>query len=84
MTREEVFSKRPSTEAYLSHIYSYLPREFEYLDEGSAVPRSDEALFSWYQWVDYLVFNTVLGDLLLALLIFGRGSTKVLTKLPFS
>ncbi len=58
MTREEVFSKRPSTEAYLSHIYSYLPREFEYLGEGSAVPRSDEALFSWYQWVDYLVFNT--------------------------
>ena len=46
MTREEVFSKRPSTEAYLSHIYSYLPREFEYLGEGSAVPRSDEALFS--------------------------------------
>lgn len=57
MTLEEVFSKRISTEQYLSHIYSYLPRECEYLDEGSAVPRSDEALFSWYQWVDYLAFN---------------------------
>ena len=57
MTLEEVFSKRISTERYLSHVYSYLPREYDFLQEGSAVPRSDEALFSWYQWVDYLVFN---------------------------
>lgn len=58
MTQEEVFSKRASTEKYLAHVYSFLPREYEYLGEGSAVPRSDEALFSWYQWVDYLIFNS--------------------------
>lgn len=28
-------------EQYLAHVYSYLPREYEYLEEGSAVPRSD-------------------------------------------
>lgn len=58
MTRDEVFSKRVSTESYLAHIYSYLPHEEDFLYEGSAVPRSDEALFSWYQWVDYLPFTT--------------------------
>lgn len=58
MTLEEVFSKRVTTERYWAHIYSYIPREYEYLDEGCAVPLSDEAQFSWYQWVDYLIFKT--------------------------
>ncbi|MDR0333242.1 MAG: RagB/SusD family nutrient uptake outer membrane protein [Dysgonamonadaceae bacterium] len=60
MTLEEVFSKRTTTEAYLAHIYSYLPNERDFLNDGhgSSVPRSDEALFSWYQWVDYLPFRT--------------------------
>lgn len=57
LTQDETFSKRVSTEQYLAHVYSYLPREYEYLEEGSAVPRSDEAMFSWYQWVNYLSFN---------------------------
>ncbi|MEJ8763224.1 RagB/SusD family nutrient uptake outer membrane protein [Phocaeicola sp. HCN-40430] len=58
MTLEEVFSKRVTTERYWAHIYSYIPREYEYLSEGCAVPLSDEAQFSWYQWVDYLIFKT--------------------------
>ena len=41
LTQDETFSKRVSTEQYLAHVYSYLPREYEYLEEGSAVPRSD-------------------------------------------
>ena len=57
LTQDETFSKRVSTEQYLAHVYSYLPRDYEYLEEGSAVPRSDEAMFSWYQWVNYLSFN---------------------------
>ncbi len=71
MTQEEVFSKRLTTESYLRHIYSYLPYEVEYLGpnnkletapggDGAVVPMSDEALFSWYQWVTYLPFTT--GD----------------------
>ena len=56
MTQEEAFSKRETTESYLAHIYDYLPNTFDWLsDAGSAVPRSDEALFSWYAWVDHLV-----------------------------
>ena len=39
LTQDETFSKRVSTEQYLAHVYSYLPREYEYLEEGSAVPR---------------------------------------------
>ena len=35
LTQDETFSKRVSTEQYLAHVYSYLPREYEYLEEGS-------------------------------------------------
>lgn len=58
LTLDETFSKRTTTEAYLAHIYSYIPREYDLLHEGSAVPLSDEATFAYYQWVDYLVFKT--------------------------
>ena len=58
MTQEEAFSKRETTERYLAHIYDYLPNTYDLLsDAGSAVPRSDEALFSWYSGVSHLVFN---------------------------
>ncbi|MEG1915737.1 MAG: RagB/SusD family nutrient uptake outer membrane protein [Muribaculaceae bacterium] len=59
MTIKEVFSKRITTEQYLAQVYGFLPREYDYIKDaaGSAVPRSDEAMFSWYQWVDYLAFN---------------------------
>lgn len=71
LTIEEVFSKRPTTESYLSHVYSFLPYEAEYQGtnstaevfaggDGAVVPMSDEALFSWYQWVSYMYFRT--GD----------------------
>lgn len=57
MTQKEVFSKRSTTEAYLAQVYSYLPKEHELLNAGSTVPRSDEALFSWWSAVDYIPFN---------------------------
>ncbi|MFA7139798.1 MAG: RagB/SusD family nutrient uptake outer membrane protein, partial [Proteiniphilum sp.] len=58
MTQQEAFSKRETTQRYLAHIYDYLPDCYNWLsDAGSAVPRSDEALFSWYAWVNHLVFN---------------------------
>ena len=58
MTQDEAFSKRETTERYLAHIYDYLPDSYNWLsDAGSAVPRSDEALFSWYSGVSHLVFN---------------------------
>lgn len=67
MTLTEVFSKRVTTERYLAHIYSYLPYEYDYIGtnkdswghrggDGNVVPRSDEALFSWYQWMPFLQF----------------------------
>lgn len=66
---DEVFSKRATTLSYLRHIYSYLPEEAEYQgannhpvggDAAVGTAMSDEALFSWYQWVTYLNFRT--GD----------------------
>ncbi|MDR1097724.1 MAG: RagB/SusD family nutrient uptake outer membrane protein [Tannerella sp.] len=57
MTQEEVFSKRATTEAYLTQVYGFLPVEADWLNEGSAVPRSDEALFYWYSGIGYLEFN---------------------------
>jgi len=69
MTLQEVFAKRATTLNYLGHIYSYLPEEAEYQGSNSieyggdaavGTAMSDEALFSWYQWVTYLNFRT--GD----------------------
>lgn len=69
MTIEEVFAKRATTLNYLGHIYSYLPAEAEYQgsntieyggDAAVGTAMSDEAMFSWYQWVTYLNFRT--GD----------------------
>lgn len=58
MTLEEVFDKRQTTEAYLAQIYGYLPDEQNIVSgEGTFVPRSDEALFSWLSGVPWLNFN---------------------------
>lgn len=66
---DEVFSKRATTLSYLRHIYSFLPEDAEYQGSNTAAvggdaavgtAMSDEALFSWYQWVTYLNFRT--GD----------------------
>lgn len=57
MTKEEVFSKRSSTEQYLAQVYGFLPDESAlHGGPGSVVPRSDEALFSWYSGIGYLPF----------------------------
>lgn len=54
---DEVFSKRKTTEEYLAHVYSFIPNEYNPLDtEGSVVPRSDEASFSWLS-IAYLNYN---------------------------
>ena len=71
MSLDEVFNKRATTLSYLRHVYSYLPYEAEYIGpnggaetarggDGAVVSMSDDALFSWYQWVTYLNFRT--GD----------------------
>lgn len=61
MSLEEVFSKRQTTERYLVHLYSFIPVEYDYINpgtgrggDGSVVPKSDETMFSFYQWVYYL------------------------------
>jgi len=57
MTLDEVFDKRATTEAYLAQVYGYLPVEYNPLgNEGSVVPRSDEASFSWIS-IEYINFN---------------------------
>ena len=61
---EETFSQSYSTKRYLSHLYSYIPRDEEivgsagYGNAGWVVPRSDEGMYSFYQWVDYLPIKT--------------------------
>lgn len=55
---DEVFEKRKTTEEYLAHVYSFIPNEYNPLGaEGSAVPRSDEASFSWLS-ITYLNYNS--------------------------
>lgn len=66
---DKVFAKRNTTLNYLGAIYAYLPEEAEFQGSNSieyggdaavGTAMSDEALFSWYQWVTYLNFRT--GD----------------------
>lgn len=55
---DEVFNKRKTTEAYMAQVYGYLPDEgFPLGNEGSVIPRSDEATFSWPN-LDYTPINT--------------------------
>lgn len=54
---DEIFSKRKTTEEYLAHVYSFIPNEYDPLGvEGSVIPRSDEASFSWTS-IAYLNYN---------------------------
>lgn len=56
---EEVFSKSETTHRYLSHLYSYLPLEEDVVgSNGWVVGRSDQSLFSWYQYVYYILYRT--------------------------
>lgn len=53
------FPAKTEVQKYLSHLYSYIPQEEEVVGmHGWTVGRSDEALFSWYQWVYYTQFRT--------------------------
>lgn len=57
-TLEEIFSQGSTAHRYLRHIYSFIPEDESISNrEGWVVARSDEAQFSWTQWVYYLVFR---------------------------
>ncbi len=56
---DEIFSKSTTTKKYLSHLYSYIPMDEEIVgSHGWVVPRSDEGQYSFYQWVNYLLYKT--------------------------
>ncbi|MBR3500734.1 MAG: RagB/SusD family nutrient uptake outer membrane protein, partial [Bacteroidales bacterium] len=45
---EEIFSKKNTTERYLTHLYSYLPHDEDtHNGAGYVIPRSDEGLFGF-------------------------------------
>ena len=55
---EDLFTQSSETHKYLSHLYSFIPIDEEPVgSHGYVIPRSDEALFSWYQWVYYDLFK---------------------------
>lgn len=56
MTIQEVFSKRPTTERYLSGIYGQIPEEIFAYDQ-TFVPCADDAYFSWEK-MDYELVNS--------------------------
>jgi hypothetical protein len=55
MTQDEVFSKRATTERYLTNVYSYLPQYYDwaYGPIGNYIPMSDEGQFSWTGGLPY-------------------------------
>ncbi|MCS3185088.1 hypothetical protein NXU83_26690 [Bacteroides thetaiotaomicron] len=74
LTQDETFSKRVSTEQYLAHVYSYLPREYEYLEEGKLqFPVVMKPCSPGISGVNYLSIMDH-GDLLLQTIIFGKQS----------
>ena len=47
-TLPEIFSKKNTTERYLTHLYSYLPHDEDtHKGTGYVIPRSDEGLFGF-------------------------------------
>ena len=57
-TLDEVFSKGTTALNYLAHLYSFIPQDESINNRaGWVVARSDEAQFSWTQWVNYLTFR---------------------------
>ena len=55
---DEIFSQGNTAHRYLRHIYSFIPEDESISNrEGWVVARSDEAQFSWTQWVYYLIFR---------------------------
>lgn len=76
LTQDETFSKRVSTEQYLAHVYSYLPREYEYLEEGSAVPVVMKPCSPGISGSTTSLSIMDHGDLLLQTIIFGKQSIQ--------
>lgn len=55
---DEIFSQGNTAFRYLAHLYSFIPEDESISNrEGWVVARSDEAQFSWTQWVNYLTFR---------------------------
>lgn len=56
---ENIFKESNTTKQYLRQIYSRIPLDEETVgSDGWVVPRSDEAQFSYYQWVYYINYKT--------------------------
>lgn len=56
---DEIFSQSNTTHNYLANLYSYLPLDEEIIgSDGWVVGRSDESMFSFYQWVYYIPYRT--------------------------
>ena len=56
---DDIFSQSSTTHKYLANLYSYLPLDEEIIgSDGWVVGRSDESMFSFYQWVYYLPYRT--------------------------
>ena len=82
---EDIFRQKTEVQKYLSHLYSYIPQEEEVVGmHGWTVGRSDEALFSWYQWVYYTQFRTVITVAPRPTSITGRITTSASTSAPSS
>lgn len=57
-TLPEMFTQGGNAHRYLRQIYSFIPEDESISNrEGWVVARSDEAQFSWTQWVYYLIFR---------------------------
>ncbi|MBR1872847.1 MAG: RagB/SusD family nutrient uptake outer membrane protein [Bacteroidales bacterium] len=57
-TLDEIFAKGTTAQRYLAHLYSFIPQDESINNRaGWVVARSDEAQFSWTQWVNYLTFR---------------------------
>lgn len=70
---DEIFSRSETTHRYLSHLYSYLPLEEDVIgSNGWVVGRSDQSLFSFYQYVYYTLFRT------------GNYSTSTMSSSPIT
>ena len=76
LTQDETFSKRVSTEQYLAHVYSYLPREYEYLEKEAQFPVVMKPCSPGISGSTTSLSIMDHGDLLLQTIIFGKQSIQ--------
>ena len=69
LTQDETFSKRVSTEQYLAHVYSYLPREAQFPVVMKPCSPGISGSTTSLSIMDH-------GDLLLQTIIFGKQSIQ--------